>query len=835
MSKWLQSLFAVSLLWQPAHADTLPHLRLDLPLSVEELEDRFASARQHVTPIKDRLSKARARHQSTVQSAMAARSDAWFEDPNKAAELREGCSTLDQDACVALAHLYLDDSQTLPDEPLAYSISLLACEVGHDAGCELFADHDWSYYLTEYERLFPATAHFYNTCADGNAGHCRRLGYLLSGYHSHRDIELDAEKGQAFFRLACDMGSAEACKSIRVPELPLEDQFAQSLRRCNEGDAAGCYSVGHAYVSGRGVEQDVKEGLPYLENSCASGHGFACRFRAKLFETGQFMPIDKAAARSWHDKACSAGEYDSCKELTHAYENGLGVPHSPERAQSYRDKSCEIRRCAPVITAQEALAQLEISLNAVPARHHMKAASALPECLRNVAQSCHEIGVLLQQHSYARPITSHACDLGHGPACSALGRSARFKQGLVAFQRSCDLGHLPGCTYGTLVDEAMSAGARQSRIEALCSQNEGYACLVLGHAYAGTDYRGGIVPIKDNTSAAGYYQQACDAGELRGCTFLATLLDPERFADGDLVQMMRLLEQTCDRSGASACRRLGDEYRFADRVARDFERARGYYARACLIKDLSTSCPDAERLQHILERRDLRDSLGGFKAALVERPQDFQPYFQAPARRIRAACAAGQTEQCIDLGLLFETYEASPHEGRDMHQARAIYLHLCGDADREACFLYGESHKNQGHESRHDISLYYFQQACDLGHGEACASAAFFYELGDDATGGEKDDKTAGTYYMRACSVGNAMGCDGLSSLFGVSDRTKSAFDLIACLGGDGQACGFIASDYRKGRGGVPKHAEIASRLYAYGCALEDEGACYHHNRLGGE
>jgi TPR repeat protein len=67
-----------------------------------------------------------------------------------------------------------------------------------------------------------------------------------------------------------------------------------------------------------------------------------------------------------------------------------------------------------------------------------------------------------------------------------------------------------------------------------------------------------------------------------------------------------------------------------------------------------------------------------------------------------------------------------------------------------------------------------------------------------------------------------------------VGEPKKSVFDLVACLGGNGQACGFIADDYRKGRRSVPEDRDMARALYGYGCAFGDEGACHNHRRLGG-
>ncbi len=834
MIRLFLSLLAATFLFTPISAETpLPHLRLDLPSTVEELEERYRSARAHITPQEDAKTRSRDLHRATIQSGLAARSDAWFQDPAAAREAREACALGDQDGCVSLAQLAIGEAQTLPDEPLAYALAILACEAGHYAGCVLFVERDWSYFLTEHETLFPATDRFHEGCADGDAEQCYWLGRIWSGYHSHHGVEQDPEKGQAFFKLGCELGSDAACGLVQPPKLSPEEAFADAMEGCANGDGAHCYSVGYSYVMGRGVERDTPKGLDFLGQACGSGYGHGCFFTARLYEEGRHVPADAGRALAYHDRACDAGWSQSCTHLAGLYADGLGVPQSSEKAEAYRAKDCKIRGCAPEILAEDVLAELQDSLSPIVERHRETAAEALQACLRDDAAACFGLAEVLGRggDKRAAPLMRHACDLGSGAACVEVGKVGHSGRGLVAFQRACDLGHLPGCTLLVLRDRARSPEDRRMQLDALCDRAAGSACLALGEAHAGSAHVD-LAAEQSEPRALEYWQRACGLETFRACAHLAFAAHPDQ--GGDFDRMMVLLEDTCARGGASACDRIGFEYSYAKYVERDLETARAFFLRACRIATGAEDCPDAERLRLILERRDLRTRLGGFEAALVERPEDFRLYFQAPARRVRAACAAGQVDQCIALAGFYQTYEAPAQDGRDDDHARGIYGHLCEAGDPEACYRFGYSHENRGHESRHDFSLTYFDRGCALGHGAACKAAGFLYELGDDATGGVDDHERAGAYYLRACGLGHARGCRGLSSLFDVGEPKKSAFDLVACLGGNGQACGFIADDYRKGRRSVPEDRDMARALYGHGCAFGDEGACHNHRRLGG-
>lgn len=576
---------------------------------------------------------------------------------------------------------------------------------------------------------------------------------------------------------------------------------------------------------GQGTQKDIPAALVLLDQACRMGLG--CAFVADLFTKDGDVPHNAARAIEYRTLACENGDRRSCDTLADAYLLGNTVQKDANQAKHFRDMSCALKPCLED-DFSKVIADLQSAdgLEHIPAANRDTAPNLIAQCATGDARACQDLGDLLQRakSSHAYAVLRHACEKANAQACLQAARQIRGAQGQIHYGQACEMGLLEGCTWIALIDMTLLPEDRLASLERLCRDGEGMACNELGHANLGRGYTHISIP-KNPKEARSLYSRACDLGYLEGCTSLARDFDPEYGTSDDHPRMMALLNETCAKGGASACDALGGEYLYSKNLPTDIDQAYVFYKRACQIRTATDTCKEAERTRLSIERRDLRNDIGGFEAALAPRLQDFRPYFRAPARRLRAACAAKDETQCLALAALYQTYVAHLHEADDEDQARAVYLTLCNANNPEACFRYAESYRNRGHQSRHDISLAYFDRACDLGHAEACTGAGFLYELGDDAVGPSNDD-IAGTYYQRACAYGNARGCDRLSGLFDVSDKTKSAFDLIACLSGDGQACGFIADDYRKGRHGVPKDKAIARRLYTYACTFGETHAC---------
>lgn len=830
MSLLLGAVLAVA-----AQAEPLPHLRLDLPQTLDALEDRYASARRHFTPEKDAARAARHTATETIKFGLHPRADHWFADPKAARAMRQACAKGDFDACTDLAHAYTDSSQTLPDEPLAYALSLITCEKGHAAACALFLSREWYFQITEQEPYFPDLAPLYDSCAEGEASHCLALGRLWSGYLSYRDLPqyLDQDKGQAFLELACDMGHDEACKFAKIKANVARPTVADFKAKCDADNGWGCHQLGRAYLFGQGVDQDQQRALDLMDHACDLGYG--CDQLAQLFSRGRAVAKDLARAHAYRLRACDAGHHRSCQAAAQALYTGQGHPKDIAAAQSLARRACPQTPCPVDMPLADVIAKL--SGPEAPAQfrpdQQANANALIQACAPNdapaEAHACRTLAHALSStaRDAAEALLLRACDMDDATACLDAGLASYATViSWTALDRACELGLKTGCTRALERNTVLPAETRLNGLKHLCQSGEGSACTTLGLAVGTRAHLGLSLPDAPDARRT-YLMQACDLGDLNGCTHLAHSLNPRHTKTGDRPRMMALLEDTCVAGDANACQALGYELTDPHTGAPDLDRAYSYMARACTLRTGATTCDDAQRLRLTLERRDLRAEHGAFRATLIERPQDFALPFQGPARRLRATCAdMADARACLALAKIYDTYEAGAFEGRDMDMARAIYAHFCAQDKAEACYRLGASHENRGDKSRHDLSLQHYTHACDMGHGAACASAAFLYQLGDAATGGIKDEETAGQFYLRGCAYGHPRACDALSSLFDVSDATKSAFDLIACLAGDGQACTFIADDYRKGRSGVPKSRSFAERLTAYACSFGETQAC---------
>ena len=97
-----------------------------------------------------------------------------------------------------------------------------------------------------------------------------------------------------------------------------------------------------------------------------------------------------------------------------------------------------------------------------------------------------------------------------------------------------------------------------------CDDGGAIACYELG-----VMYQSGEGATQDFARAASLYEQACDGGEMRGCTNLG------------FARAASLYEQACDGGEVRGCTNLGRMYRDGQGVTQDFARAATLWQQAC--------------------------------------------------------------------------------------------------------------------------------------------------------------------------------------------------------------------------------------------------------------
>jgi TPR repeat protein len=131
-------------------------------------------------------------------------------------------------------------------------------------------------------------------------------------------------------------------------------------------------------------------------------------------------------------------------------------------------------------------------------------------------------------------------------------------------------------------------------------------------------------------------------------------------------------------------------------------------------------------------------------------------------------------------------------------------------------------------QQQYDRARPLFQQACDEGHVNACASVGYLYDSGK---GGAPDYPKASVAYKRACDGGVVASCTSLGILYEYGHGAKqdyaqaSVYYKKGCDGGYPSGCSYLGDLYLTGHG-VPKDAAQGRTFLQKGCDLGDQWGC---------
>jgi TPR repeat protein len=129
-------------------------------------------------------------------------------------------------------------------------------------------------------------------------------------------------------------------------------------------------------------------------------------------------------------------------------------------------------------------------------------------------------------------------------------------------------------------------------VEAECGRRNGDAC-----GFIGSIHQRGLGVTADLARAAGFYQQACDAGTRWGCVSFAMLQARGNGVPKDMIKAQATLNQVCDDGVLDACTQLGVLVAGGGTPA-DMTRARELLAKACAGK-ASQACELLQTLKKI--------------------------------------------------------------------------------------------------------------------------------------------------------------------------------------------------------------------------------------------
>lgn len=801
------------------------------PVSLEWIEEtRAAYLEARAARSSEALAAERARLQAMVAWALRPEADALF-DPDgrqQAASMRRACADGDQAACTALGQLYQSGQGVWEDRPLAAALFFLGCTEGVDVACEAFstARH---VEVVDYVGSYPDQPHYEQRCAEGHAPSCAQLGSIVR--FGRGGAEGDMTLSDALWRMACDEGAILGCRMLNdFPGL-----VAAQGAVCEAGDLTVCDALGATLTGGILVPQDLPRAIAVLKRACDGGEATSCGRLAALYGSGTHLEPAPATALTFARRACDL-EARRCASLAKLYADGTVVAQDPDRAEALYAQACAGGLHNPTLCRAHVTPLDPKSLAVEPLLPDALRAAAWNwrnHCVAGSAAACTRFARVLSRQSDARlsqaaqSLFSEACALGDPDACVAEAAYFDAEAALAAYRAACAAGSGWGCAEAALRDGGAPPADRLADLERACSAGLARACTQLGEVL--NDHSSWIAkgfglhaPAFDVPRAFALFQEACEAGDGRGCYFAGMGADPEvsvpDYADlpKSAERARGLYERACAAGAPEGCVARASLDLFGEAADKDRDRAFHFAQQACL---LGGDCSQMEWLALERDRAAVKARLGVLEAALSPRYADFHPFRQGPVRRVRAGCAAGDLADCVALGDYYAGHGSVTglvHDLSDDDWTDALYLHACEGGLALGCARYA-SEFEVGFRNDPARALAYHRQACDMGIAASCERAGYILERGD---AGSVDRDGAAIHYHAGCSMGDAFACQQLWNVDLRDAEAEADAELRACLGGYGLACYLLATYEYKWSG------TLTQVLFRIGCEDGEDDAC---------
>ncbi|WP_278517117.1 tetratricopeptide repeat protein [Succinivibrio dextrinosolvens] len=191
-------------------------------------------------------------------------------------------------------------------------------------------------------------------CSLGKGYFCESVGEM---YEKGDKIPRDLQKAGAFYKKGCDVKdySGAACTNygylissniINVPKrnevifnydtkaCKKEPRLCNNLGAsyanikndhvnatkyyriaCDADDGFACKNLAWNLLEGKGVKQDIKQGIEKLEKSCELKEKSGCFSLGKVYAIGKGVRKDLYKAKEFYGTACDLGSQDGCREF----------------------------------------------------------------------------------------------------------------------------------------------------------------------------------------------------------------------------------------------------------------------------------------------------------------------------------------------------------------------------------------------------------------------------------------------------------------------------------------------------------------------------------------
>ena len=119
---------------------------------------------------------------------------------------------------------------------------------------------------------------------------------------------------------------------VILSNLSYADDFAETLKLAEQGDADAQDSIGFMYAAGLWVPENDKTAVMWYAKAAEQGHAEAQSNLGWMYDNGEGVPEDDKTAVMWYTKAAEQGHARAQTVLGTMYANGEGVPENDVKA-----------------------------------------------------------------------------------------------------------------------------------------------------------------------------------------------------------------------------------------------------------------------------------------------------------------------------------------------------------------------------------------------------------------------------------------------------------------------------------------------------------------------
>jgi uncharacterized protein len=119
------------------------------------------------------------------------------------------------------------------------------------------------------------------------------------------------------------------------------DEFSDTLKKAEQGNAQAQYNLGNMYRYGEGVPRDYAEALKWYRKVAKKGNAHAQRTLKSMYHWGEGVPKDGSKAVEWYREAAEQGDREAQEKLGRMYYFGEGVSEDSKEALKWYQKAAD--------------------------------------------------------------------------------------------------------------------------------------------------------------------------------------------------------------------------------------------------------------------------------------------------------------------------------------------------------------------------------------------------------------------------------------------------------------------------------------------------------------